>query len=600
MAQVVLKLIPERDCTFRDSELTAESMEVPIQLDKRPETLVEQARWLAQAWSDEPCLTLVQPDGEYTLTYGEFFARAEGYARALAAVGIRSGDLAVLVLPHGEAVMCGFWGAILLGAIPSIFPFLSEKQDPIRYFDTVRQLVAHSGVKVIITSAELKAGLREPLARIDVAIVTVDGDLATPTPDPVSAYEREGKQDTRNPDIAADDTAFLQHSSGSTGLQKGVMLSHRAVINQVASYSAAIRLAPHDVVVSWLPLYHDMGLIAGFIMPILQGVKLVVMSPFHWVRDPRILLHAIQCHRGTLCWLPNFAYNFLATRVSKVERADLSSVRAFINCSEPVYAESHRLFTQEYGEHGLRPDALTTCYAMAENTFAVTQGGIDGPLTIDTVDRRMLVETQRAVRAYGGDAPTVTLVSCGGPIPNCEVQVVDEEGRPLPERHVGEIALRSDSMLSGYYRRDDAPLGGGWYLTGDMGYLADGELYITGRKKDLIIVGGKNVYPQDIENLLNDIPGLHPGRSAVFGVLNSQLGTEDIAIVAEADSDEAEARVAIAREIRARVAQQTEVTARYVQLVGAGWLVKTTSGKVARGANRQKFLQEFLQQTDVV
>jgi acyl-CoA synthetase (AMP-forming)/AMP-acid ligase II len=575
--------------------------EVPIQLGRRPETLLEQVRHLVSERADETCMVLVQSDGETALSYSEFFARAEQYANALQSAGIRRGDLAVLVLPHGDAVMAGFWGAMLMGAIPSIFPFLSDKQDPARYFSAVRQLAAHSGVKAVITSAEFEASLRETLAGLDVAMLTVES-LPSPHVD-VGAHGRAPLQHNLSVSHSgrADDTAFLQHSSGSTGLQKGVMLSHRAVINQVASYSAAIRLTPEDVVISWLPLYHDMGLIAGFIMPILQGVKLVIMSPFHWVRDPKILLHAIQRHRGTLCWLPNFAYNFLATRVrdADIERLDLSSMRAFVNCSEPVYAESHRLFAERYTPYGLRPAALTTCYAMAENTFAVTQGGIDAPLTLDTVDRRALAEERRAAPA-NGDTPAVTLVSCGRPIPNCEIQVVDEQRQPLPERHVGEIALRSDSMLSGYYRRLDATravIAGGWYYTGDMGYIAGGELYITGRKKDLIIVGGKNVYPQDIENLLNDIPGLHPGRAAAFGIVNEQLGTEDIAIVAEVDTDDAQARAAIAREIRARVAQNTEVTARYVQLVGAGWLVKTTSGKVARGANKEKFMREFLQQS---
>ncbi len=568
---------------------------IPIRLDRRPETLIEQARFLAGEHANETCVVLIQSDGEVALSYGEFFARAGQYADAFQAAGIQRGDLAVLVLRHGEAVMGGFWGAMLIGAIPSIFPFLSDKQDPARYFSTVRQLVEHSGVKAVITSTEFEQPLRQALAGLEVAMV-VEG---------LSALDkRVGTQraaSLHGDPIKADDTVFLQHSSGSTGLQKGVMLSHRAVINQVASYSAAIRLAPADVVVSWLPLYHDMGLIAGFIMPILQGVKLVVMSPFHWVRDPKILLHAIHRHRATLCWLPNFAYNFLATRVgdADIEGLDLSSMRAFVNCSEPVYADSHRQFAERYIRYGLRPDALTTCYAMAENTFAVTQGGIESPVMLDTVDRRMLAEARRAVPA-SGDALSVTLVSCGQPIPNCAIQVVDEQRKPMPERYVGEIALLSDSMLSGYYRRPDATqevMADGWYYTGDMGYIADGELYITGRKKDLIIVGGKNIYPQDIENLLNDLPGLHPGRAAAFGVFNQQLGTEDIAIVAEVDTDDVEARAAISREIRARVAQNTEVTARYVQLVGAGWLVKTTSGKVARGANRVKFIHEFLQQS---
>jgi acyl-CoA synthetase (AMP-forming)/AMP-acid ligase II len=237
---------------------------------------------------------------------------------------------------------------------------------------------------------------------------------------------------------------------------------------------------------------------------------------------------------------------------------------------------------------------------MAENTFAVTQGGIDAPLTLDVIDRRAIMEDQRATPA-GDDADAQTFVSNGKPIPNCEVRILGADGEPLPERHVGEIALRSDSMLSGYYKRPDISakaMRDGWYITGDMGYMVAGELYITGRKKDLVIVGGKNVYPQDIENLLNDVPGLYPGRATAFGVFNDRLGTEDLAIVAEVrdeiDPADRSTTAPIVREIRARVAQNTDVTARFVHLVGPRWLLKTSSGKIARGANRQKFIDEVL------
>jgi fatty-acyl-CoA synthase len=188
------------------------------------------------------------------------------------------------------------------------------------------------------------------------------------------------------------------------------------------------------------------------------------------------------------------------------------------------------------------------------------------------------------------------MVSCGRPIPGCEIKVVDEGRQTLPERHVGEIALRSDSMLSGYHNRPEATAAAmrdGWYFTGDLGYLADGELYITGRMKDLIIVGGKNIYPQDIEYLVNEIPGVHPGRTVAFGVINDRLATEDIAIIAEIDDDDV---MKITRSIRTRVAQHTETTARHVHLVEAGWLIKTSSGKIARRANREKFLTEVLKQ----
>ena len=567
-------------------------MHLPIQIDQRPATLLDQMRHLYHNQPDSTAVVMVSADGEQTVTYGDFFRHAAQYAHALEAAGIQPGDLVALILQHGESVLYGFWGAMLLGAVPSIFPFLSDKLDPERYFDSVHKLIDHENVRVAITYTELEPDLRRTLDGVDVTIINA------------AALEPGGDVETylaRNP-AGPDDTAFLQHSSGSTGLQKGVMLSHRSVLNQVASYSESIRLAPDDVIVSWLPLYHDMGLIAGFIMPILQGVTLVLMSPFHWVRDPKILLHAIDHHRGTLCWLPNFAYNFLATRIrdADLEGLDLSSLRALVNCSEPVHAESHAAFADRFGPYGFRDSALTTCYAMAENTFAVTQGGIDAPVAQDVIDRRAVMEDRRAVPA-SDDQPALTFVSCGAPVPNCEIRVVDEGRNALPERHVGEIALRSDCMLTGYFHRPDATaevMHDGWYFTGDMGYIAGGELYITGRKKDLIIVGGKNVYPQDIENLLNDIDGLHPGRATAFGVFNDRLGTEDIAVVAElrdgVDPDDRDTTSPILREIRARVARNTDVTARFVHLVGPKWLIKTSSGKIARRANREKFLDEVL------
>jgi len=283
-------------------------------------------------------------------------------------------------------------------------------------------------------------------------------------------------------------------------------------------------------------------------------------------------------------------------RRSALDGLDLSSLRAVINCSEPVRHESHLAFLERYRPYGLDERALHTSYAMAENTFAVTQSDLTRPLALDVIDRAALLEQGRAQPA-GGAAPSVTMVSCGVPIPNTEIRVVDAQRQDVPERRIGEIALRSTSMLSGYYRRPDATaeaMADGWYFTGDLGYLADGELYITGRKKDLIIVSGKNIYPQDIEHAINDVPGVHPGRTVAFGVFNDSLGTEDIAVVCEVETDDPATRDAITREIRARIATTTDTMARYVHLVEPMWLLKTSSGKIARGANRDKFIAEVL------
>jgi fatty-acyl-CoA synthase len=552
-----------------------------------------------RADSNAPAVTLIQPnaaaDGyqHNTLTYAQFFQQAAGFADTFDGIGAQRGDVVVLVLAHGEAVLTAFWGAVMLGVLPSIFPYLSDKLHPKTYFQSVRALVQHSNVYAVVTETQFADGLRDALHGLDVALVVWDDPHTARTNDTTA-------QKYLAQNITADDTAFLQHTSGSTGLQKGVMLTHGGVLNQLRAYGEAIQLKAADVIASWLPLYHDMGLIAGFILPLMCGIPLVLISPFVWVRDPKILLHAIKTQRATLCWLPNFAYSFMSTRISdaNLQGADLSSIRAFVNCSEPVYAESHRVFRERFTPYGLRADALTVCYAMAENTFAVTQTPPQQAPKIDLIDRRAIMEARQAIPTTAADA--LAVVSCGAPIPRCRVRIVSEEGAVLDERHVGEVALQSDSMLGGYYRQADASaraLRDGWYYSGDMGYLADGELYITGRKKDLIIVGGKNIYPQDIENLLNDITGIYAGRVVAFGVPNVELGTEDVAVLVEADDESvlesAAARGAILREVRARVAQHTDVSARYVQVMPPRWLEKTSSGKIARSANRARFLDEL-------
>ncbi len=569
------------------SNHTASSLLLTLETRAGADTLLDLAQRQYSARPDEPAVIFIPASGAatYPITMRGFFDHAGQYADALRHVQVAPRDLVILVMEHSEALLYAFWGAMMLGAIPSIFPFLSDKLDPDMYFERVKALVTHSGATAVIASEPFAPSLIALLEDSGVRVITES-----------HLKPGEGKPSFA-PGVSGPDIAFLQHSSGTTGLQKGVALSHGAVLNQLASYSRALHLTQDDRIVSWLPLYHDMGLIAGFIMPISQGIPLALMSPFHWVRDPKILLQAIQVHGGTLCWLPNFAYNFMATRIREnvLEGLDLSSIRAFINCSEPMRVDSHRMFRDRFVRYGLKPEALATCYAMAENTFAVTQGGIDELPTVDVISRSALAESHRAESASNGGL-TMEMLSCGRPISNCEIMVVDEARQLLPDRQVGEVAVRSNSMLTGYYHRDDLTaqvMFNGWYLTGDLGYLANGELYITGRKKDLIIVGGKNVYPQDLEAIANEVPGVHPGRVVAFGVPDERLGTEAIVLVCEVDTDDEDERAAIGREVRMRIAQQTETAVQNVLLVDAKWMHKTSSGTIARGANREKYLHEM-------
>jgi len=534
--------------------------------------------------SSAPAIIYLQTDAApITVSRADFRQQMGDYAAALAGLGVGARDLVLIAHTQNLESIFAFWGALWLGAIPSMFPTLTEKLDPAIYMDSISQVVAHADAKAILTTDDFAPQLA---ARV-----------GCPVYGSVQLYAQAGLLRPAPPPAAPHDIAFLQHSSGTTGLQKGVAISHDAVLNHTAAYSDALQLNAQDVIVSWLPLYHDMGLIAGFMLPLVQGIPLVLMSPFDWVGHPAMLFRAIQDYKGTFCWLPNFAYNHSARRIRQRDTAglDLSSLRAFVNCSEPVHHSSHLLFAERFAANGIGLQHLTVSYAMAENTFAVTQSPIAQPARLDVVDRAAL-ENERTATPCQPQLPTAQLnVSCGAPIDGVQVKIIDENGRTLAERQLGEVAVKSNFMLTGYYQRPDlnAQLWhDGWYRTGDMGYLADGEVYIAGRKKDLIINAGKNVYPQDLEAIVNTVPGVHPGRAVAFGVYDEREGTELIGIVAEVDATDPDAKRHIAAQIRQAIAHQTTVTASYVYLVDDKWLIKTSSGKIARAANRDKWQAE--------
>ncbi|MBP9503652.1 MAG: AMP-binding protein, partial [Candidatus Promineofilum sp.] len=327
------------------------------------------------AADDRPAVIYVETDKEPVIVSRRAFRdAATTAARALTRLGLRPGDLVVIAHTQNLESVHAFWGALLMGAVPSMFPTLTEKLDPEVYMRGMAELARLSDVAAVLTTDEFAPTLRPNMP----CPVYGSSDLESlPAPDQPSPFSPRPSE-----------IAFLQHSSGTTGLQKGVALSHTAVLNQLAAYSRAISLCENDVVVSWLPLYHDMGLIAGFLLPLTLGVPLVLMSPFDWVSRPALLLRAIHDHGGTLCWLPNFAYNHCARRIRRRDSQgwSLASMRLFINCSEPVRHDSHQLFLERFAENGARPEMLAVSYAMAENTFAVTQTSPGVPARLDVVD----------------------------------------------------------------------------------------------------------------------------------------------------------------------------------------------------------------------
>lgn len=520
------------------------------------------------------------------ITYRTLLTKAVAIQRLLINHQINPGDVVILILKHSEPLIFAYFGCILHGAIPSIMPYLTEKLQAERYREELKMLISVTKPSAIITYAEFKTEVITALSEngSNCALILVEdvGQGGDP------CFELENRK--------SEDILLLQHSSGTTGLQKGIALSHISILNQITAYAKALHLSQKDIVVSWLPLYHDMGLIAGFLLPILYGLPLVLMSPFDWVRAPYRLMKAISEYLGTLVWLPNFAYNFCAQKIRSrhLEGVDLRSLRAVINCSEPMRYDSHQLFLNKFQPYGFRQSALATSYAMAENTFAVTQGGIDEPVRIDKIDRDLLYLNNVAMPADDSSI-CIDMVSAGKAIPHTEIKIVGQEGGLLPDRNVGEIALKSNCMLSEYYNRTDITeksFVDGWFLTGDYGYLVNGQLFITGRKKDLIIVGGKNIFPQDLEEQALKVQGVYPGRVVAFGIFSERIGTEQVIMVAETETCDEKRRMQIADDIRKAVTQTTSIVLRYVHVVDKGWIIKTSSGKKARSSNRDKFIEE--------
>lgn len=555
------------------------------------ETFAAVLQKLAQDTPDKPGIYFLEaglPD--LTISYKKLYEQAAGFSAHLEMAGIKPGEVVVLIIDYRPDLLFAFWGAVLGGAVPSILPFLTEKLSPERYLADLSSLIEITKPAAIITYSDFRdivnsAAYPGTSVRAILYLEEIHGSQLC-IPANLSGFGR-----------SPEDIVLLQHSSGTTGLQKGVALSHRAVFNQLLALNSAISLDPsRDVVVSWLPLYHDMGLIAGFLMPILTGIPLVLLSPFDWVRAPYRLLQAVSEYQGTLSWLPNFAYNFCTRKIRDrhLEGIDLSSWRAIINCSEPVRWESHQVFFDQFKKYGLAKVALQTSYAMAENTFGVTQSSLDREPTIQQVDLKKF-QQDNLIEPAGQGRPSLTMMSSGKPLSNTEIRVQDASGSILPDLQIGEIALHSNSMLSEYYQRPELTeksFQDGWFLTGDYGYLAGEEIFVTGRKKDLIIVGGKNIYPGDLEALVNEVPGVHPGRTVIFGIFNDSLGTEDVVAVAETDDPDPRHRQELADRIRTYVSKNSPVALRFVEITGPKWIIKTSSGKVSRSANREKYLRE--------
>jgi len=503
------------------------------------------------------------------LSYKDFFLHSLITASLYDRFKVPIGGTVILVLSNPKDVFLAVSGALLTGRIPIVSAHPSPKLTLTDFGRTLLTLMENAEPALIVGDPAYCSYLSSAIGRR----VASFNDIETPRTLPQIAH-------TGNPVL------FIQYSSGTTGTKKGVAISQDQLLWQVDTYAREIGLAGGDHIVSWLPYYHDMGLITSLMTPLLTGVPITVMSAFDWVKNPLMLLKIISRDRGTITWLPNFAYNFLAQAAQRADLSgiDLSSLRGVVNCSEPVSAASHQAFLDAFTGSGFRPTALAASYAMAETTFAITSAGFGHPLRTDHIERSGL-----AVGAQVGPG-SYAAVSSGHALPGTDVRIFSSERTVLGDRMIGEIGVRSPSLMDGYFKNAEATVKSfheDFFLTGDLGYMDRGDVFVTGRIKDLIITAGRNIYPQDIEAAVADVPGTIAGRCVAFGVEDASKGTESVVIVAE--TGEADAQK-LARAISQAVTLRFDISLADVLVVESGWLKKSTSGKIARSQNRDRYL----------
>lgn len=521
------------------------------------------------------------------VTYRQLQAAVYHYARVLHAQAIVPGDLVALVFNHTWELIPAFLGAIHLGAVPVILPYLNTISGE-RLEKQVKQMIAAWQVSAVVTLPHyLPAfGFLETAGCPIVA-------LPAPNETGVEAVPVCGR--------GGDETAYLQLSSGTTGEPKATIIPHRALLNSIQTMIEAWSLTEQDVSVGWLPLHHDMGLIFQVLTPLLGGFLSVLIAPDYWVRRPRSLMQAVHRYRGTWTGMPNFAFNHCvhAIRESDMTGLDLSSWRLLLNGAELIYLNSLQIFYDRFAPYGLRHECLRAVYGMTENVGAIsltTPVSATEPWLVDWVATADLVDGGSARPKPPHHPKARPIVNCGRLLPGNELKIVSADGSVLPERRVGEVCLRSHSLCPAYYRLENGhiPQADGWFSTGDIGYLANGELFICDRKKDIIISAGNHIFPGVIESAGVEVLGDRAGGMAAFGVSSAELGTELPVLVCEVRGkvDESE-QIGWIAAIRRQVHRELGITPADIRLVRRGWLAQTTSAKIARAACRQKYLAEF-------
>jgi len=519
---------------------------------------------------------------ELYFTYRQLYAEAKLRAAHLDRLGLKKGDRLVLMTGEAHEFVMSFLGCVVAGIIPAPIspPMMAKGSESL--IPTAARIVDDARAKALLTTASSLSFAGQILRNTscDTQLLTVDSAFAGEPP----TFEA--------PRILPEDICFLQYTSGSTTLPRGVMVTHANLMANMKAFMGlrGMNPGPEDVGVSWLPLYHDMGLIGFILGPLVYIGPVIVLATSAFARDPRIWLKAIDKYRGTITYAPNFAFAQVVKRLrdSDLENLDLSCVRIAGCGAEPIQASTLRSFAERLAPAGFRAEAFLPSYGMAESTLAISLHQPGTPIRTEWINTEDL-KRGKAIPAPEANSNAREIVSCGFPLADHQLAIVNEDGRELPEREVGEIVFKGPSVTRGYFQNPAATTNtwrDGWLYTGDLGYLADGELFVCGRSKELIIIRGANYYPQDIEWAVRDLPGIKRGNVVAFSV--DEGGVERLVIIAEADAREAEN---LTQAIRVKILESAGLEVYRVVLAPVGTLLRTTSGKLQRRKMKQLFEQ---------
>ncbi len=533
-------------------------------------------RRLERAAQRDTTVTFVVGGGEDVVSWRVLHEQAKSYAAALQARGVRPGDHVALLSPTTRELVTAIQATWLAGATIVVLPLPMRLSSIEEFVAQTRQRIRNADARLCVVDPELAP-----------FVVPEPGD---PPMVPVAELAGGDAAAWVRPDEDPDRLVILQFTSGSTSDPKGVMLPDHVLRANLDAIAEAAQLDPdEDVLVSWLPLYHDMGLVGLLTLPMSTGTALVLGAPQDFTARPARWMEWLSTYGGTATAGPNFSYVLATRALNRADQLDLSRLRIALNGAEPIDPDQVEAFVEAGARHGLRPGAVFPAFGMAEVAIAGTFPEPMGGMATDCVDRRVLETERYAAPVEPGTDGSRRLALLGGPVPGLEIRIVDPEtGVPLRDREVGELEIRGTSVTTGYYKRPDANADlfhDGWLCTGDLAYTLDGQLVMCGRIKDVIIVGGRNVFPEDVERAVGALDGVRAGNVIAFGV-DGDRGRETLVVVAETKADD---RDAVRRQIHDRVKEVVGVPPKDIVLVAPGTLPKTSSGKLQRSLCRSRY-----------